>query len=411
MPLDLQAIRAQFPSMHQAVSEDGTLPLFLDNPAGTQVPQAVMDAVTHYYMHSNANQGGFFTHSQRTDAVLQEARDTMAAFVNAPRADEIVFGPNMTTLNFGLSRALAHILTPEDEIVLTRMDHDANVAPWLLIAREIGCAVKWVDIHVDDGTLNMDSLEEVLSQKTKIVAAVHASNALGTLNPVEQIADMAHTVQALFGMDAVQSAPHILMDVQAIGCDFMLCSAYKFFGPHVGIMWGRYELLESLPAYKVRPSKNEPPFRWETGTPSFETIAATTAAVQYLASLGSAGHGLRAQLIDAFSNIEAHEQALAQRLLQGLQSLPGITIAGLVDATRLRQRVPTIAFALAGHNPDEVAAYLGKQHVYVWSGDYYAQEVMQRLGHGDEGMVRVGAVHYNTFEEIDRFLRVLADLT
>ncbi len=266
MTLDTKKIRQNFPSI-------SIQRVFLDNPAGTQVPQGVIDAVSNYYTSMNANAGGTFATSQRSDEMVQSVRQSMADFLHASRPEEIVFGPNMTTLNFNLSRALAKTLKPGDEIVLTRMDHDANIAPWLLIAEDHDLVVRWVDIDPSNCTLDMDSLEAALTDRTRIVATIHASNAVGTINPVNQIAEMAHAAGAYFVVDAVQSAPHIPIDVQAIDCDFLLCSAYKFFGPHIGILWGRYELLESLPVYKVRPAKDKPPYRWETGTPSFETIA------------------------------------------------------------------------------------------------------------------------------------------
>jgi cysteine desulfurase family protein (TIGR01976 family) len=242
-----------------------------------------MDAVTEYYMTMNANHDGAFATSQKSDAMVHSAREKAAALLNANCPEEIVFGPNMTTLSFALSRTIGKTLKPGDEIVLTRMDHDANVTPWTRIAEDYDLVVRWVDIHDEDCTLDMDTLEAALTDRTKVVATVHASNAVGTINPVEQIADMAHAAGALYVVDAVQSTPHLTIDVQAIGCDFLLCSAYKFFGPHIGILWGKYDLLAELPAYKVRPALDVPPYRWETGTPSFETIHGTAAAIDYLA--------------------------------------------------------------------------------------------------------------------------------
>jgi len=410
--LDTTAIRAQFPALHQKVDGD-VLPVFFDNPAGTQVPQRVIDAVAHYYATMNANSGGLFATSQRSDAMVWSVRERMADFLNAPRADEIVLGANMTTLNFALSRALAKTLKAGDEIVLTRMDHDANVAPWLRIAEDYGLLVRWVDIREVDCTLDLDSLEAALTERTKVVATVHASNAVGTINPVQQIAQMAHAAGALYVLDAVQSAPHIPIDVQAIGCDFLLCSAYKFYGPHISVMWGRYELLASLPAYRVRPSQNEPPNRWETGTPSFETIAGAGATIDYLANLGRdygaeyAGmfpgfSGRRLELKQAMAALTAHERELVACLIEVLQALPGVRIFGITDPTRYHERVPTVVFTKERYSPQEIARHLGRHHIYVWDGNYYAQEIMERLGHGVSGMVRVGLAHYNTREEIGR---------
>lgn len=413
MTFDITKVREQFPSLQQEI--DGRTPIFLDNPAGTQVPQRVMDAVTDYYKTMNANTGGAFATSQRNDAMLTEARQVMADFFNADSSSEIVFGPNMTTLNFALSRAIAKTLPDDAEIVLTKMDHDANIAPWMTIANDLGLIVRWANFDVEDGTLDMDSLKSAINEKTKIVAAVHASNALGTVNPVSDIAEAAHAVGALFVMDAVQSAPHEPLDVHKIGCDFLLCSAYKFFGPHIGIMWGRHDLLESLPAYKVRPAKNKSPYRWETGTQSFETIAATAEAVRYMGSMADdepvdGYEGRRAVFKSGIANIKAYEQTLAEQLLTGLQAMPKVTIAGITDTHRLDERVATISFTVDGYHPDDVAAKLGEQGIFVWSGDYYAVEVMKHLGRSEQGMVRVGAVHYNKPDEIDTFLNAVEAL-
>ena len=393
-------VRAQFPSL--AGEGHQPSPIFFDNPAGTQVPLRVIEAVSSYFRHMNANSGGQFRTSVDNDSMVRGVRDQLAAFLNAPRADEIVIGPNMTTLTFGLSRALARTLSPGDEIVLTHMDHDANVAPWLRIAEDGGLIVRWIDLQRADGTLDMDSLDAVLNERTRVVATVHASNALGTINPVAEIARRAHAVGALHVVDAVQSAPHLSLDVQAIGCDFLFCSSYKFFGPHQGIMWGRYDLLAGLPAYKVRPSKDKPPYRWETGTPAFELIAGIGAALEYLASLGD-GDTLRAQFVSAFQRMGVYERELTDHLLDVLEETPGVTIAGITDRTRLTDRVPTVICALDRQAPIETAARLAANDIYVWDGNYYAVEVMKALGREREGMLRVGLAHYNTHDEVDRF--------
>lgn len=413
MAFDVHAVRAQFPALTQMSAHGGKLPVFLDNPAGTQVPQRVIDAVTQYYTTMNANSGGVFATSQRSDARMAQVRQQVADFLNAESASEVVFGPNMTTLNFALSRALGKTLKFGDEIVLTRMDHDANVQPWRRIAEDYGLTVRWVDIVEPECRLNLDSLEAALTEKTRIVATVHASNAVGTINPVQQIASMAHAAGALYVVDAVQSAPHIPIDVQAIGCDFLLCSAYKFFGPHIGILWGRYELLAELPVYKVRPAKDQPPYRWETGTPSFETISGVGAALDYLAQLGrdygaafaaeyGALTGNRRDLKLGLAAIGAYERDLAVHLIETLQGIPGVRIAGITDPAHLAERVPTVVFVREGYSPEAIARYLAQQDIYVWSGNYYAVEIMERLGHAEQGMVRVGLAHYNTHAEIDR---------
>ncbi len=420
MNFPIDAVREQFPALHQPAVAN-TLPVFLDNPAGTQVPQRVIDAVRDYYVHNNANSGGAFATSQRTDAMVESVRAKMAAFLNAPLPQEIVFGPNMTTLTFAFSRALAQTLQAGDEIVLTRMDHDANIEPWRRAAADRGLIVRWADIH-DDCTLDLSSLEAALTDRTRVVATVHASNAVGTINPVQQIAEIAHAAGALYIVDAVQSVPHIPVDVQAIGCDVLLCSAYKFFGPHIGVLWGRYDLLASLPAYKVRPADDRPPHRWETGTPSFETIAGVGAALDYFVWLGrlcrqiepsiahNGGDTQRRDYLAAFEAIGQYERELGAHLIEMLQGLPGVELAGITEPTRMDQRVPTVAFTMTGHSPRDIAAHLAQQHIYVWHGNYYAVEIMKRLGHETHGMVRVGPVHYNTHTEIDRLETALRQL-
>ncbi|MCB9451195.1 MAG: cysteine desulfurase-like protein [Anaerolineaceae bacterium] len=420
MDFHADAVRPLFPALNQPITGT-TYPVFFDNPAGTQVPTGVIQAVTDYYTHMNANSGGVFATSRHSDAMVRATREKVADFLNAPSPDEIVFGPNMTTLNFSLSRALAKTLKPGDEIVLTRMDHDANVAPWLRIAEDYGLVVRWVDIVEHDCTLDMDSLEAALTDKTRVVATVHTSNAVGTINPVAQIAQMAHAAGAYYVVDAVQSAPHVPLDVQAIGCDFLLCSAYKFYGPHIGVLWGRYDLLSDLPAYKVRPSHDEAPFRWETGTPSFETIAGVGAAVDYLAGIGEeygaafqraypGFSGRRLALQTGMTALQAYEQGLVSQLITLLQNTPGVRIYGITDPARYHDRVPTVVFTHASQTPEAIATHLAGQHIYVWNGNYYAMEIMERLGHGAHGMVRVGLAHYNTPAEIARLEAALQGL-
>lgn len=416
-PAMVNALRAQFPALHQTV--DGQQLIFFDNPAGTQVPQRVIDATAEYYQYMNANAGGAFITSQRSNAMLTSAREIAADFINAPRPDEIVFGPNMTTLCFGLSRAIGKTLSVGDEIVLTRMDHDANIAPWQRIADDFGLEVKWVDINTEDTTLDMTSFEAALSEKTKIVATIHAANSVGTINPMQQIAEMAHQVGALHIVDAVQSAPHIPIDVQAIGCDFLLCSAYKFFGPHIGIMWGRYDLLAELPAYKVRPAKDIPPYRWETGTPSYETIIGVREALAYLADVGETyGESYAEQFLEfegrrlhfktGMTVLAGYERELATHLIDMLSNIKGLEVIGITDTERFHWRVPTVAFTLNGYTPREVVEHMGKHHIFAWSGHYYALEIVERLGKSENGMVRVGLAHYNTHAEIDKLGDVLS---
>lgn len=409
MTLDLPLIRSQFPALQRNA-------IFFDNPAGTQVPQQVVDRMTRYLVETNANQGGLFPTSAATDALLHEARQACADLYHAARPEEIVFGANMTSLTFHLSRSLARLISPGDTLVVTRLDHDANISPWMRLAAERGARLEWVDFDVEDGTLRLETLEAALEKKPLLVAVGYASNALGTINPVKKIAEMARAVGALVFVDAVQFAPHGVIDVQELGCDFLVSSAYKFYGPHVGVLYGRHALLEELEATKVRPSSDRTPGKWETGTPNFEGIAGTLGALEYFEWLaerfGGGAPARRGRLVQAMELLAEHEAALSRALLQTLADIPGVRIYGLTDLNRLDERVPTVSFGLAGRSPAEVAGALGRQGIYVWNGNYYALAVTERLGvEGAGGMVRVGPVHYNTVEEIHRFgdaLRTIA---
>jgi cysteine desulfurase family protein (TIGR01976 family) len=386
--------------------------VYFDNPGGTQVPQTVMDAMLQYLLRDNANHGGAFPTSRRSDAMLEEAHQAMADMLGAASSSEIVFGPNMTTLTMGLSRALAHWVKPGDDVIVTRLDHDANISPWMLLARDAGATLRWVDFHPEDCSLNMDDLERQLSKKTKIVACGLASNAVGTINDVEMISKMAHAAGALVFVDAVQYAPHGPMDVEALDCDFLVCSAYKFFGPHEGALYGKYDLLDRLPAYKVRPADHRPPHKFETGTQNHEGIAGTLAAVEYLASIAG-DKGLRRERIrSSMKRIQDYERTLVTHLIDGLLQIKGLRIYGITDSNRFDQRVPTVAFRIESFSPRRIAEALGERGIFVWDGNYYALAVTQRLGVEDKGgMVRVGLVHYNTTEEVDRLLEELHRLT
>jgi cysteine desulfurase family protein (TIGR01976 family) len=410
--LDLPQNRKYFPALNQ--TQDGKPVVFFDNPGGTQCPQMVMDAVSAYLMNDNANHGGAFATSVRSDAMLHDAHQAMADMLGAASADEIVFGANMTTLTFSVSRALGRELKPGDEIVITRLDHDANISPWLLLARDTGAVVRWVDIREKDCTLDMADFEAQITSRTKIVATGYASNAVGTINDVKAIVEMAHAVGALAYIDAVQYAPHGLIDVQALGCDLLVCSAYKFFGPHVGILYGKLDLLDRLSAYKVRPADNRPPYKFETGTLNHEGIAGTRAAVEYLAQISNIkgeSPSRRERIVAGMTAIKEYEKTLSARLIAGLQQIKGLKIWGITDLAQLDRRVPTVSFTLEGHSPREIAEYLGRRGIFVWDGNYYALAVMERLGlEPTGGMVRVGPVHYNTVEEINRLLGELESL-
>jgi cysteine desulfurase family protein (TIGR01976 family) len=420
MPLDLNRIRAHFPAL--SLSDHGLPRVYLDNPGGTQVPQSVIDRMTHYLIHTNANKDGEFRTARESDQVLHEAHAAMADLLNAASPDEIIFGPNMTTLTFAISRALGRLLQPGDEIIVTRLDHDADIAPWLLLAEDRGAVVKWVDIRTEDCTLDMSDFESQITDKTRIVACGYASNAVGTINDVKAVVDMAHAVGALVYVDAVQYVPHGPTDVQALGCDLLACSPYKFFGPHMGAVYGRYDLLNRLRAYKVRPAHDEPPYKFETGTQNHEGIAGTLAAVEYLAWLGeefgaeySAGFGgfsgRRLHTHTGLAAMAAYERELSRRLISGLSAVPGLQIRGITDLDKLDRRVPTVSFTLAGWRPRDIAARLGEQNIFVWDGHYYAVAVVERLGLMEKGgMVRVGAAHYNTVDEIDKLVEAVKSL-
>lgn len=418
---DLNAVRSQFPALAQTVS--GQPAIFLDNPGGTQVPQTVIDAITRYLVESNANHSGAFATSQRSDAILDEAHAAAADMLNARSPAEIVFGPNMTTLTFSLSRALGRLLGPGDEIIVTRMDHDANITPWVLMAQDRGVTVRWADFDVEDYTLDMAGLRNLINENTRLVAVGYASNALGTVNDVKTISAWAHAVGALTYVDAVQFAPHGPIDVQDLDCDFLAMSAYKFFGPHVGVVYGRYELLDGLRAYKVRPAPARPPGKFETGTQNHEGMAGTLAAIEFLAELGRQfGQpyadrfpglvGRRLHLKTGMTAVRLHDYALSAAILEELEALPGVRIHGIADRSRLDERVPTVSFTWSGRRPRAVASALAERGIFVWDGNYYALAVTERLGLEEQGgMVRIGAACYNTVDEVRRLGAVLRELS
>jgi len=415
MPLDLTAIRNQFPALRRLASLLSPA-LFLDNPGGTQIAQTSLDRIVTYLTQHNANHGGAFLTSQQSDLVLEEAHAAMADFYNAARPEEIIFGNNMTTLTLHVSRSLSRTWNPGDTIVVTRLDHDANINPWILAAQDHGCNIRWVDFHPEDGTLNMEDMQQALEMRPRLVAVGYASNALGTINPVAKIVKMAHEAGALVYIDAVQYAAHGPIDVQQLGCDFLVASAYKFFGPHAGILYGRYELLDELFAYKVRPAPDELPGKFETGTQNHEGIAGVLGAIEYLEWVGQTFganyaekyaerfNGRRLHLKQAMAAVRAYEFEISRAVLDVLEETPGVIIYGITDRRNLESRVPTFSFRLQGWQPFQLARKLGEQGIYVWDGNYYALAVTERLGLEESGgMVRVGPVHYNTLEEIHRF--------
>ena len=404
-------LRQQFPALTRQVQ--GRPAVFLDGPGGTQVPRRVIVAVSDYLAGTNANQGGVFATSVESDEILAQAQRAAADFLGTDDPDTVCFGLNMTSLTFALSRAIARRWRSGDEVLVTRLDHDANVSPWVLAARDAGAIVQYVDLHPEDCTLDLDDFASKLSARTRLVAVGCASNATGTINPVRQICAAARAVGAWTFVDAVHFAPHARIDVREFGCDFLACSAYKFFGPHVGLLWGRRQLLEELIAYKVRPASDDLPGKWMTGTQSHEGIAGTLAAIEYLADIGRtvdpAASDRRTALTSAFTAIQQYERRLSDRMLAGLAEIPSIKIRGITNGQQLDQRLPTISITHATLPAVDLAQWLGERGLFVWHGNYYALQLTERLGLEPHGMVRIGLVHYNTMDEVERLLAALRE--
>jgi len=410
---DLDRIRAQFPSLDE--TDNGKPRLYFDNPAGTQVPTSVAERMTDCLLHKSANIGGYFPTSKMAGEVADEARAAVADFLNAPSSDEIIFGQNMTSLTFHVSRSMGRHFKAGDEIVLSQMDHDANIEPWKLLARDFDLTIRWLPFDTETFEFDLTELDAVLNEKTRLVCVGGASNLLGTINDVETICSKARAAGAWSFIDAVQSAPHISTDVQQFGCDFFVCSAYKFFGPHQGMLWGRRDVLEQLEAYKVRPAPEELPWSFEPGTQSHEGMAGTAATVDYFAWIGQDMAGVtadrRSQLVAAMELLFDYEKQLAQRLIAGLQSISGVKVLGISDPESLNRRVPTVSFIHEGHAPAEIAKALAERNIFVWNGHNYALEVARALEiDATGGAVRIGAVHYNSPDEIDTVLNALESI-
>ncbi|MGD2026708.1 MAG: cysteine desulfurase-like protein [Anaerolineales bacterium] len=409
--LDIQTIRNKFPGLKRPA-------VFFDNPAGTQIAQTSLERINQYLVETNANHGGIFATSRESDAVVDDARLAAAEFLGAPRPEEIIFGPNMTTLTLHLSRSIGAALSPGDTVVVTRMDHDANITPWTLVAADRGLKVAWVDFDVETGLLKLDTLEAALEKNPRLVAVGYASNALGTINPIKAITEMAHSAGAWVFVDAVQYAPHGIIDVQALDVEFLACSAYKFYGPHIGLLYGKYPLLDELKAYKVRPASDLPPGKFETGTQSFEGIAGVLGALEHYAWVGQMfgkepdeSAGRKGLLRQGMAAVSTYEATLSRALLARLHAVPGVQIYGQDAAEDVSRRVPTVAINLKGKHPQQVAEELAKRSIYVWSGNYYALAVTERLGVEDSGgMVRIGAAQYNTMDEIERLGTALEEI-
>jgi cysteine desulfurase family protein (TIGR01976 family) len=411
-PLDSAWVRAQFPSLQLKVN--GYPAAFLDGPAGTQAPRQVMDAVQNYFLHSNANTCGAFLTSQRNDAMIVSARAAMADFFHCDKG-EVIFGQNMTTITFALARAIGRELKPGDEIVVTTLDHDANVAPWRAL-EERGVVIRQVDIREADCTLDLDDLKGKITAKTKLVAVGYASNAVGSINPVAEMTKLVHDAGALMFIDAVHYAPHGPIDVLALNCDFLVCSPYKFFGPHMGTLYGKREHLLRFKSYKVRPASDLLPDRWETGTQVQELIAGIEAAVNYLAELGrrhdSSVVDRRSALLAAYRATMQHERTLVTRLIEGLLQIPNLKFFGITDPKRFGERCSTVSVRIGDHNPTSIAKFLGDRGIFTWDGNYYALNLTERLGVEQQGgLLRIGLVHYNTMEEVERLLAALREFT
>ncbi len=413
--LDEAAVRDHFPALGRTI--DGVPVAFLDGPGGTQVPRECIAAITSYLESNNANHGGAFRTAVESDALLADVHAAGADFVGAHDPDEIAFGPNMTTLTFGVSRALGRDLQPGDEIVVTRLDHDANVAPWLAVAEDRGAVVRWLGLAGDGATLDLDRLGDVVSPRTKVVAVGLASNALGTVTDVGRVIEAAHAVGAVAYVDAVHAAPHLPIDVAALQADLLVTSPYKFFAPHLGMLYGRRELLERLAAYRVRPAGEALPGKWEVGTQNHEALAGLLGTFSYLEALGAAYGDVgapvdrRGRLRAAMATIHTRERDLSLAALERLGAIGGLRLYGITDPERLAERVPTFSFTLAGHHPRAVAEHLARRAINVWDGDFYAYELIRALGLSDEGgLVRIGLVHYNTIGELDRLADALGEL-
>jgi cysteine desulfurase family protein (TIGR01976 family) len=404
--LDIQQIRTRFPALQRKF--DGRPAVFADAPGGTQVPQSVIDAMGDYLARSNANEHGAFPTSAETDAVITAGREAVADLLGSG-PDEIVFGPNMTTLAFALSRALARLLRPGDEVVVSSLDHDANIAPWVAAAEDAGAEIKWIGFDPMDCSLDLGSVDAALSERTRIAAFTLASNAVGTIPPVSEIvARIRAAGEAFVIADAVHYTPHRLVDVEALDVDFLFCSPYKFFGPHLGVMYGKSALLKDIRPYKVRPAPDEAPARWETGTRSHEALAGLIACVDYIASLTETDGDRRARIVAAMNAIADHEAELSQTFLEGVMEFDGVTLYGLAEPRRVHERTPTFAIRLNGSSPRAVAESLGDRGIFVWDGNYYALEVMERLALEDSGgAVRIGFCHYHSDDDVRRTLEAL----
>jgi cysteine desulfurase family protein (TIGR01976 family) len=403
----ISTVRNQFPALATDGDANGTV--YLDNPAGTQVPGRVAEAVSRAMLEASSNHGGFFHQSHAAEAIWLRAHEAMADMLGATTWREIVVGPSMTTLTLHLSRSIGRELSPGDEIIVTRMDHEGDISPWLLLAEDRNLVVRWLPFNRDTWRIEPEDLQALLSDRTRVLALNYASNLTGSINEVSKLAAMAKAAGALVYVDAVQLAPHRRVDVESLGCDFLVCSSYKFYGPHLGILWGRGEHLERLTAYKCRCASNAPPGKFETGTPQTELLAGLEATVDYLTWLGAEvgeNGDRRARIAAAFEAMDAYETGVAVKLIEGLQALNGTTIHGITNSNRMAERVPTVSLTHGRLDPQAIAKGLGSRGICVWSGHNYAYEPVRHLGLDERtGVVRVGLAHYNTADEVERTLQ------
>ena len=405
-------VRAHFPALSS--TNGAQPPLIFDNPAGTQLPQMVIDAVSEAMVTAPSNLGGYFKGSKTADGIWQRAHEAMADMLGASSMREIIIGPTMTNLTLHMSRSIGRTLSAGDEIIVTRMDHEGDVSPWLHLAEDLGLTVKWLPFNTESWRIEADDLRGLLTDRTKLLALNYASNLTGSINNVAELTGIAKAAGALVYVDAVQFVPHGLPDVKALGCDFLACSAYKFFGPHLGILWGREALLAELEPYKCRCSSNDLPERFETGTPQTELLAGLEATVGYLEWLGEANGAdgsRREKLLGAYESFNAFETTMTLQLIEGIKQIPGTTIHGITNPNRIAERVPTVSFTHERISTHEFAEALAAKNIYVWSGHNYAYEVVRQLGlDEDQGVVRIGIAHYNTPDEVNTLLASLSDI-
>ncbi|MCU0713763.1 MAG: cysteine desulfurase-like protein [Pirellula sp.] len=411
-----EGLRNSFPSLSRLHEATGRQVAYLDGPAGSQVPLSVIEAISDYYLHHNANSAGNFATSRETNLILHEALEAACDWFGGNDVSECFFGANMTTITLSVSRALSRTWNRGDRILVTQLDHDGNVTPWHLAAKDVGAICDTVQVNVPEATLNEDDFRKKLMGGVKLVAFTAASNSVGTCNSIARLTELAHEHGAEVYVDAVHWAPHRLIDVLKWNVDYCVCSAYKFFGPHVGLFWGRKNRLQDLVPYKLRASPSVGPGKWMTGTQNFAAIAGVKAAIDYMASIGQLskgahdGLGRRDKLRLAFELVESYERGLLKQLMSGLKAIPSVTVFGITEESRFDQRVPTVVFDVAGFTSSEVTNLLGERGIFCWHGHYYAIDICHALGQAERGMVRVGILHTNTSEEIERLLNALREI-